>query len=368
MTVISFGNNYMLYIFAYILVPIGVLAGIEMRKTNNIREYFDRDQTSNLKGIAILLIMIHHFASRMNAPGLLIPFYFVGYLGVAIFLFLSGFGLMSSYLNKDNYLKGFIPQKVGRIYIPSITANILISILGIWTGYAFYSLEEIAKTSLFLQSIVTGEAFWYINAAILFYLFFYASLRFLEPKKAIMAMFILTFLYMFFASTNNFGIWWYNTALAFPFGVLFAYKKEQVFKLIEEKYWQTLISSLLLFFITFILASLSIWNKTFFDILSSLFFVGTIAVWNVRGKLNSSALSFMGNISFELYLIHSVVYDIVYDTFPTTKSYSFYIVFVGIVILSLLLKKANDLFFEKTGKKFSDLKTLPSIDKRFNNQ
>ncbi|MBO5232693.1 MAG: acyltransferase [Prevotella sp.] len=75
---------------------------------------FQRDYTNVLRGMAIILIMAVHawepFSSFPWCGNL------VSSLGVAVFLFLSGYGLSESYRQKG--LDGFIRRKFGRIVFP----------------------------------------------------------------------------------------------------------------------------------------------------------------------------------------------------------------------------------------------------------
>lgn len=44
----------------------------------------------------------------------------IAFLGVALFLFLSGYGAMYSKIHKPNYLNGYLRKRVYRLYIPFI--------------------------------------------------------------------------------------------------------------------------------------------------------------------------------------------------------------------------------------------------------
>lgn len=94
-----------IYLFAYGIIPITILIGVrKVKKSQNLNyNYFNQTQTSILKGISILLIVVHHFTIRLINPEFMKPFLNVGFLGVAIFFFISGYGLISSYLKDKNY-------------------------------------------------------------------------------------------------------------------------------------------------------------------------------------------------------------------------------------------------------------------------
>lgn len=64
------------------------------------------------KGVAALLIMIGHVCKAYKDPLYLFP---VGWLGVGLFFFWSGYGLMYGYKHKSGYFDHFWKNKI--IYI-----------------------------------------------------------------------------------------------------------------------------------------------------------------------------------------------------------------------------------------------------------
>lgn len=72
----------------------------------------DFKYTDCLRGVAILLIMVGHITGTMGVR----CFTPLGGIGVALFLFLSGFGCNESYKHKG--LDGFWWKKVKRVLLP----------------------------------------------------------------------------------------------------------------------------------------------------------------------------------------------------------------------------------------------------------
>ena len=77
-------------------------------------------QTNQMKGIAILIIIVHHVAIVMGNAGYLSLFSRLGFPSVAIFLVLSGYGIFLSIEKKG--LNNFFSKRVMRVYIPFILA------------------------------------------------------------------------------------------------------------------------------------------------------------------------------------------------------------------------------------------------------
>lgn len=73
-------------------------------------EFISKNRTY-LMGIAMILVVIYHaFSCVYNPIGVLN----IGYVGVDIFLFLSGFGLASSF--EKNKISNFYKNRFTRIY------------------------------------------------------------------------------------------------------------------------------------------------------------------------------------------------------------------------------------------------------------
>lgn len=73
-----------------------------------------RQNTQWMQGISALMIMLMHFVMKTgDYPSFL---NILESLGVAVFLFISGFGINESY--KANDLKGFWQKRVTRVMLP----------------------------------------------------------------------------------------------------------------------------------------------------------------------------------------------------------------------------------------------------------
>lgn len=71
------------------------------------KEYLSLMTTKQLKGIVAYAIIIHHLSQKMQVPGLLSIIGYIGFICVAVFFFISGYGLECALKNKENYLKHF---------------------------------------------------------------------------------------------------------------------------------------------------------------------------------------------------------------------------------------------------------------------
>jgi hypothetical protein len=93
------------WIFSIILF-IALLVSIKPRK---IAEWFPASLTTELKGMAILMIVLSHIGYFLvTDTRFLWPLSIMAGVGVNLFLFLSGFGLTASQMKKDLSVRAFL--------------------------------------------------------------------------------------------------------------------------------------------------------------------------------------------------------------------------------------------------------------------
>ena len=96
----------------FLVYGLFILCCIPFRLRSNEEDYLDKNCTDWIRGVAILIIMIHHGVQHFDGFQFLYPFQMLGYGAVAVFLLFSGFGLGISYQSKSNYLDGFLGNKI----------------------------------------------------------------------------------------------------------------------------------------------------------------------------------------------------------------------------------------------------------------
>ena len=220
--------------------------------------YLSRENTDCLKGICAIMVVICHVCSRTNIGASigLGPIYTAfGYWAVSGFMFMSGYGLTRSILNKYNgggYLQIFLSKRVLPIYM-------LMALLSVvYYGMGHLLALEPPSLSCFIQSFFFGNTVikfgWFLQAIVVIYLLFYVSARIstkvahTNPEAALCI--LMTFalsLYMGGCLIMNLSDTWYETVLAFLAGMLIAANKPVVDMILATK-WRTIwILTILLF-------------------------------------------------------------------------------------------------------------------------
>ena len=135
--------------------------------------------TYSLRGIAVILVIISHFAGGGFGIRYFTP---LGGIGVSIFLFLSGFGLQESY--RKNGLKLFWPKRLIRIIVPYLIWVVLLFLLSRVLEY---------DAPLFPH-------YWYLDYLFLWYALFWLS-KFLPSKYSPLFLLLVAFS-LFFVLRN----------------------------------------------------------------------------------------------------------------------------------------------------------------------
>lgn len=142
----------------------------------------DFKYTNCLRGVAILLIMVGHITGTMGVRW----FTPLGGIGVALFLFLSGFGCNESYKHKG--LDGFWWKKVKRVLLPYALVITLV--------YVFK--QKWVLISYLLEITGLRTSFWFIAFMVKWYIVFWVTTKYIPCYRmvamglfAIMVLFLL---------------------------------------------------------------------------------------------------------------------------------------------------------------------------------
>ncbi len=345
----TFSHSFSVYIFIYLIIPALFLYRYKLVYSHE--NYLSKNNTENLRGIAISVIIIHHLVSATSKPDLLTPFIGIGYLGVSIFFFLSGYGITSSYLNKANYLDGFFGKRMAKIFIPFIVLNLIhLSINWMAFGLKYSLLDSIFYISGI--NLINGSM-WYINAIFFWYICFYVLFRYFEKHTEIM--FIVTALIYFFGCKQlNLGKYWFDTSFIFPIGVLFCLRKDYIMTILQKYYYHIILVSTFFFVIFFKINQ----GKTSLAAISArstaaIMFVVLICLFLYKVDISGNKLlAFMGSISYELYLIHARIIQLNIVSVNNGISFDKIVFYFMLSIVSALLMNRCTLIMHSAFNKF----------------
>lgn len=275
-------------------------------------DYLSSKSTKSLKGLLAVLIIFHHISQKITTGETFSNFTYMGWYIIALFFFLSGYGLFFQYSNNATYMKNFLRKRLTRIFIPFYVFIFI---------YVFYRamLGEIINLDFFLSfwkehnNIIYNG--WFINSIIVLYIIFYVSFVKKNSKISVFILIALTLVYIFGKAYQNHGAWEYVSIMSFLLGMFWMKKRDAIDKLVEKNYFICLFSISILMYILqhydVVMKKIGITNKYVYygivgNICTMVFVVYFLLLIN---KLNFSNkyLDFLGDISFEIYMIHGLV-------------------------------------------------------------
>lgn len=259
---------------------------------------FSLNYTNCLRGIAIILIMVGHISGTMGT----VVFSPLGGTGVALFLFLSGFGLNESW--KQSGLTRYWQKKIRRVFIPYF---IVISIIAMVKG-------NMSWQNYLLDIFGIKTSYWYIGYLFKWYIIFWLSTKF-AFKYRLMILSACALVSLFYLPNLE-----AEQSLSFLMGVVTSVYVERVSKLTNNQ----IIS---LGIISFVIATIFLgikqlpeirihindWIYNIVQLYIKLPYALSLMsfVWLIPVIHKSRFLLFTGAISYELYLVHFPFYGMV---------------------------------------------------------
>lgn len=350
-----------LFVIAFLII---ILVGIKPMR-NNVT-YIGIDSTTAIKGIFAIIILFNHSRQYLNDPVTnwgeqSYTFLFnscidiFGQLMVVMFLTYSGYGIMESYKKKKkHYLHDFVKKRVLKTLINFDLAVFLFLILAISLGHQ-YTPKEYILSFIGWESI--GNSNWFIFDIIILYLIAFISLKFSERYK----LNVRNFLWLIFVLCMGFLIimykvksgemWWYDTILSFPIGLLWSAYKESIQRHLKNQknyvFWISTIT--ILFLATYFLGHN--FKALFLFICAPIFAVLVILI-TMRLKIGNKVLYWLGVNAFAIYVLQRVPMIIARELNLHLSAVLFFSIVLPSTLLiawffTLLTKKLDTLIFQK---------------------
>lgn len=278
------------------------------------------------KGFSILAIVMYHLIYYfLNVPNLIKIGANFGGAGVHVFLMCSGFGLYYSYLKHPLTFTEFITKRFKKIYIPYIVIiliSFLIPVMYVEKDRLLALLSHIFLFKMFIPRFDNsfGVQMWFISTIIQFYLIFLPLCQMKEKignKRFIILSITISLVWAVLVSIigkSDIRVW--NSFFAqylweFSIGMLLGeYFKNNQKEFITQINYIFLIST---FFASFIIYAFMALKggplKVFNDVFSAMAF-GSFLVIMYKLNFFKSIFFWINKFSYELYLIHMLVFTI----------------------------------------------------------
>lgn len=309
-------------IFDIILLTFSefVICSRMYRKKQLILYDFDKYSSNLIKAVLAIGIIICHLSlfseNKMPFGG---HWAAIGFPIVGVFFFLSGYGLMSSYMkSRDVYLSHFFRKRLSKLILPLCLAFLCNFVCDKIQGIPFPSLDELRRQ--FLYSSPWLYFSWFIYSLLLLYVLYYVSFRYIK-KEMLSIMILLILVLLLYWMCREWGCFPYlrYTIFTFPLGLFFKYQEKRILLLISQIHHAAILYSVLLLFSVFLL----IIHKVLDNVEDPENLIGVITLYSfpvimllcyyiVSNLISSKALFYkmlskLGLISYEMYLVHGIV-------------------------------------------------------------
>lgn len=313
---------------------------------------FDLDVTKQTKGLMAILIVLCHLGvfsnDKMPMGG---RFVALGLPVVTIFFFISGYGLMFSFAKKGKqYLDSFFSRRLPRLLVPLVLVTVIGLLIGLLIGKPLPTLEETWDEFIHGSPLLLFS--WFVYALLASYIAFYFAFRFCPNKVvAVSVVALLAIALIVFSTSTDIFPFTRATIFGFPLGAIYYNVESRVKEFLSRsKSKATLVYALTLFVPIALLVFMKATQAEedpetlvgrLVVYISPIIFV--LSIYLVRlPKLFAIIASSLGAISYEIYLVHGVVFEhyigaswgIAYQF-----AYVFASVFIGAVIVNQLVSR-----------------------------
>ena len=373
-------EHLILCLFPLALLVVMLIKAKIAPKGSVHEDFLSLQQSKIMQGITAVCIIYHHLSQYITEygnvwKGPITIFSSMGIFFTTIFFFCSGYGLVTSYKTKPDYLKTFFNKRMPSVLIPFMLSNIIYLIfVGLYFRNIGSMLEGIGS---FFGIILINTNTWFLVEIMILYLAFYfifKHIKKLGKAMTIMGIFVVALIAvsLLLGHDNSdsgghwfMGEWWYNTTIFFWVGMLVAQYYDKMLAFVKKHYKWLLPVTVVLFLVTFVgeEAVRMFWGyyqeweghpgygakalTLFAQTVVCFFWLLMILLIGLKVKLNNVLLILLSKISLELYIIHDI-----FKVHITISRYEReeWVVFLWILLLSIgaaiLLHLANQFFIK----------------------
>lgn len=317
------------------------------------------DEIVYLKGIAIIAISIMHLIQGYisEIPEIVNKAASFGGTGVHIFFFCSGFGLFLSQIRSPLTFVQFLKRRFLKIYVPYVIAITVYAVvptvrfdgdrLQAWLSHVFlYKMfSPVYETSF-------GTLWWYISTTFQFYLVFLFLCRIKEKvgnNHFIAFCLLMSSIWwilvgvMGLSDERIFSSFFLQYLWEFGLGMVVAdrFSKSNI---IELKYTTLLVLCIIGVATEGIMGLIGGGLKLFNDIPAFIGFCSLCLLF-MKNKYANNIGIYVGKISFEIYLIHCLIYSIVFFYIPRNLTFQLIAGIIAYVFSMMIAAKLHILLY-----------------------
>lgn len=295
----------------------------------------NRGFTDFVKFLSAIMIAVGHYSGYAlyhseNLIYRIIPM-FSGNVGVALFFFISGYGLMMSELSCHMGLWPFIKKRLFKVYLPVVLVSFIWQLILLSkTGGAIDGDRVLHILYATFWGFSDG-ILWFVKAIMICYILFRIYIALHNSVVSLIVGTIIVYLLIY----HLFADWAAISIPLFSLGVLVADYNEDAYKYIKS--YKVII---LLLLITILMISLYFWQGNLY--LKSLgnWYIVTImlficAIFNV----DINAPQWMNGLSYDIYITHNKVINYLRPLYSYIGFFRFALVSLMAAIMLYVIRK-----------------------------
>lgn len=323
----------------FLICLLSCFIGVKFQKTKYWPDYMKQDRTLAFCGIFVMLVFFRHFVQYIEPSAgdrlFLTINGMLRQLVITPFLFYSGYGIMISIMQKENYVKK-LPKRIARVWLQFALVVLVYYLINCLFGRA-YPVKNLMLSLSGIYSI--GNSNWYIFAILILYLFTFIAfaLRKNNLNQAILLVSGLCIGYILILKLLNFPTYFYDTILVYPMGLVFGLYQNKIETWItgkQKRYYGLFLGSIVLFAILYLFRNYVVVYE-----MLSMIFIAICVLFTMKIQLNNKWLHFLGQHIFEIYILQRIPMMILYSFHLPTVVY--FALSFGITLgLAIVLRKA----------------------------
>lgn len=315
--------------------------------------FFDQNNSKAMRGFWCLIVLLVHVPQAYQNPvqDMIGSF---GYIGVTFFFMTSAYGLSVGIHNNPNSVNNFWRIRLPKLLIPNWTNNLIVALL---------FLVMFGKRSSFgSYFLINGWVKWLLACYAVFWLvhYFNRSKKHYTLFVSVLVIMLSILIYYLKLTGNGNSTTWCTESIGFVWGMLMFSMHDKIKRFFAWK-WITKASvtcllSLMLGVSYLQFKHVIFWGDYILKIILGLSILCFILVLNSTIKIGNRISWFLGDISFEIYLIHGAVYQLIQRILPNISSGLFILLSITLTVLAAsathrignILQRISYIFHQKT--------------------
>lgn len=275
----------------------------------NKNSFMSMEDTKFLRGFWCLIVVLVHVPSmyQNTIQDMLGSF---AYIGVTFFFMTSSYGLKYSIKKKPDYMRNFWKRRIPAILIPALIANAIGVLIGALEGNKISLLSFLNINNWVKVLLLYYFSFWII---------YHVLIKFVK-KRGIWQDVLMCAIVIIFSLVDRLTVFkitsiWIVEPLGFAYGIIASNHEEQIIEWFEKNWG---IKSIVLMVLSGVLGvaylklkPIAFWGDYCLKIVLGMAITSFIFIVLSKIRAGNSINGFLGNISYEVYLMHGTAFRLI---------------------------------------------------------